>query len=168
MAQQVVSARLEGVSEALMALKSLEYKAKRRVVTAAVRAGLKVARREARMRVPVISGVLKKSIRTSVRLNRKTGTVMGKVEVGKSTKAMKKKGMSAYYAHMVHGGTKPHKITVYRGAMNTPTGIYDRVDHPGSRANPFMEEAGNAAFHEAVREFQKTFRAKLEQEARRA
>lgn len=108
---------------------AMEPKARKRVM----RAGLKIARAEARGLAPVRSGRLKKALSYSVQ----RGGVKGKVKAPK-----------APHAHLVHDGTAAHRIYAktkesarrgwrwYRGSTRRA------VKHPGARSNPFLVEAG--------------------------
>lgn len=47
----------------------------------------------------------------------------------------------AHYAIFVLGGTDPHEIWAKPGsALNTPYGLFRKVNHPGTDANPFMDD----------------------------
>ena len=165
MAETSVTMTVYGIENAKRALASLEHKARRRVVSAGVRAGNKVLRDTARSLAPSRTGTLRKSINSSIKLDRATGIVRGTIYAGKATKAMQKKKQTAYYAHMVHGGTKPHEISVpKRKGMTVGGAVVQRVMHPGSRPNPWMERAAQTAFQRAVEAFRKAFGDKLRAE----
>lgn len=82
-------------------LQTLPVKVERNILRAALRAGASEYKRMVQANVPVVHGVLRKSVRVTTRL--KNGTVTASVKIGN--------GM-AYYAHMVEYGTKPHLISV--------------------------------------------------------
>ena len=82
-------------------LQQLPVKVERNIMRGALRAGANVYKRLVQARVPVVHGVLRKSVRVSTRSKR--GTVTASVKIG---------GSMAYYAHMVEFGTKPHLIKV--------------------------------------------------------
>jgi HK97 gp10 family phage protein len=73
-------------------------------------------------------GNLRQSIRAQM-----TGPLSGKVEVG------------AEYGIFVHEGTRPHTIEVVnrRALANKRTGQFfgRKVNHPGTKANPFLQLA---------------------------
>ncbi len=47
----------------------------------------------------------------------------------------------APYAKFVHGGTKPHKIQAKnKRALRTPFGARKSVNHPGTKAQPYLED----------------------------
>jgi HK97 gp10 family phage protein len=185
-----VDIRIEGVSRAVANLDTLEYNARRRVVSAAVRAANAVVVRAARVNAPKRSGALSASIRGSLKLDRSTGSLIGTVAF-KSTKAQKRKGMDAFYAHMVIGGTKAHQIptahaaarmrkekygggadmryAANRGARARRYAafegrVFSRVQHPGIKPNPFMERTAKATFAAAVGAFTAKFAASMDAE----
>ena len=47
-----------------------------------------------------------------------------------------------YYAKWVYYGTRPHTIKPKRKkALKTPYGVYKKVKHPGTKPNPYLENA---------------------------
>lgn len=160
-----MSVRVEGLEQAQTALKRLEYNARRRVVSAGVRAANAEAVKRARSAAPVDQGNLRRQIRASVRIDRKSGKVIGRVRP-KATKTEKGKGHSkaAAYLHLVIRGTKPHGIG---GPVVIGGQIVSRVQHPGARPNPFMDRAAQAAFTPSVAAFTRKFREKMEAETKK-
>lgn len=158
--------RVRGVAEAMGALRSLERKAKRRVVTKAVRAGAKVQRNTARSRVPVDTGQLKKQLRTSVKRDKGRGTVTATLKV-KRTKGQKRKGVTgrSHVIRFLTEGVPPHVIPG-PSRLGANTWVRD-VQHPGIQPNPFMERAANASAHTATQDFTKVFGRAIEAEARK-
>lgn len=48
------------------------------------------------------------------------------------------------YARFVHDGTKPHEIRPKnKKALKTPFGVRKKVNHPGTKANPYLQNAVN-------------------------
>ena len=48
----------------------------------------------------------------------------------------------APYAIFVHEGTKPHEIRPKnKQALKTPFGVRKKVNHPGTKANPYLKKA---------------------------
>lgn len=90
------------------------------------------AMREAPVNKQSGGGNLRQSIRASM-----TGALSGVVEVG------------VQYATYVHDGTRPHIIEVRNKKVlaNSRTGqVFGRkVNHPGTRANPFLQRAVDQA-----------------------
>lgn len=158
-----VQVRIEGATVADKTLRDIEFAARRRVVSAAVRAGNAVIIREARNLAPVRTGNLRRQIRGTVKMDRVSGRVYGYVRA-RATKAQRTKGVqsAARYAHLVVAGTKPHEIPARpRGAMQLPGGFFTRVMHPGARPRPFMEQAASNVFSDAVRAFDFKFSERL-------
>jgi len=162
--EQTVSMRVRGIEKAMHNLRTLEYRAQRRVVMASVRAANQALVKVSRGYAPRLSGAMAKGIRGSARLDRARGAVVGKVRV-KATKSMRRKGQNPYYAHMVIGGTKPHVIPKRpRGVVAFGGRVYRTVHHPGSKGNDFFERAARVAFPQAVDKFEKKLGQALEKE----
>jgi len=94
---------VKGAQEVQAELLAYPAKVEAKVVRAALAAGARVVRDTAKGEVPTRSGKLAKSIR--VKSSTKNGRATAGVRVGNL-----KQGV--FYAHMVLGGTKPHKISV--------------------------------------------------------
>lgn len=124
---------IKGAAALSKALSELPYKLEARILRGAVRAGAKPVLDEAQERVPVKKGRLKDTLRISTKAKR--GQVKASVVAGD-----KKKG-GVYYAHMVEGGTKAHKIKARKKSLSIG-GVFARsVNHPGSKPRPFMGPA---------------------------
>ena len=81
---------------------------------------------EAKKVAPVVTRNLKNDIKVYPKF------LQDAVEIGNSS--------IAPYAKFVHYGTKPHIIKPKRKkALKTPYGVYKRVKHPGTKANPYLE-----------------------------
>jgi HK97 gp10 family phage protein len=160
---------VEGLERAKRALEALEYKARRRVCQGAVRTAAAEIRNNVKALTPVRTGHLRGQFRLSIRLNRQTGAVAGVIKP-KPTKAQKKRGQAHAnkYLHLVVAGTKPHVIKP-RDAKAVAFGGVAReaVQHPGSRANPFMDRAYRQSSAPAIATFTRAFGTKLEAEARK-
>jgi HK97 gp10 family phage protein len=164
MSEVVVSINVRGIEQALANLRTLEFAARRRVVSAAVRAANAVVVKAAKLHAPRRTGAMADSIRGSLKLDRMTGTVVGSIKF-KSSKAQKKKGRDAYYAHMVIGGTRPHEIPKFEKRYAVFGGrVFSRVQHPGIKPNPFMERVAESSFKPAVAAFEKRFATGMETE----
>lgn len=123
----------------------------------------------------VTRGNLQRSVR-AVRAKPRYGiaVVVGPIE-------SKKLGFNPYYRHIVVGGSKPHLIlpkkrgsrsigSLRDAALKIANGEYVKaVQHPGARANPFIERARSAAEqagHErAERSIFKSLERKAKEEA---
>lgn len=99
----------------------------------------------------VTRGNLQRSVRAvRIRPRYGIGVVVGPIE-------SKRLGTNPYYRHMVVGGTKPHLIlpkkrgsrsigAIREAALKIANGQYVKaVQHPGAKANPFIERARPAA-----------------------
>lgn len=66
--------------------------------------------------------------------------------------------VGAAYAVYVHEGTRPHVIVATRAKvlMNRRTGqvFGKRVNHPGTRANPFLQRAADQSQSDIIQEFE--------------
>jgi len=174
---------------------ALDMKARRRVVSYAVRAGNKVLLKAAREMAPYATGALSASIYSSLKYHSATGRVVGSVKPGKLTKSKAKKfGMDQRipYWQFVIKGTPPHDIPagfesfksrymakrpdagdsqMWSDINNKKRAIaiagkpLSGVLHPGSRPRPFMVAAINAVRQNAVDDFQQAFADKFNEEA---
>ena len=163
-----VTTTITGIRASNEALRQLEFAARRRVVSAAIRAGASVVQDAARQRAPVgLTGNLRRQLRTSVKMDRSTGTVSATI-AGRATKANKAKGQVAWYTRLVIGGTKPHMIRpVLAGGLSIGDGVYGSALHPGAKPNPFMEQAADSVAAAAVQAFDARFFEKMEEEIAR-
>jgi HK97 gp10 family phage protein len=89
----------------------------------------------AKQRVPVRTGNLKKTIKSSF----DRGTATGYVKAGKYLGSQS----GGYpYAHLVEFGTKPHTIVAKNAkALSIRGGFIEQVNHPGAQEHPFMRPA---------------------------
>lgn len=160
-----VSIHIEGATVAVQSLKDLEFAARRRVVSAAVRASNRAIVAEAKKLAPVGTGLLRKQIRGTVQMDRSSGRVYGYVRARAST-AQKTKGVTnaARYVHLVVGGAKAHAIERKDKNLAVGTGFFTRVWHPGIKPRPFMEQAASAAFGQAISDFSEKFEEALVKE----
>lgn len=126
--------QVKGLSELQKALDTLPTKIQNNIMRGALRAGSKLIKNEAAARVPVESGLLSSSLRISTR--NRDGKVQASVSVGGATK---KGAIIARHAHLVEFGTKPHIIEAKPG-KTLAIGV-SRVNHPGSKPQPFMRPA---------------------------
>lgn len=136
---------------------------------------LKAAKREA----PKDKGVLRLSLRAKVGTSGDTVWAIIGPRRGRFSRTVKKKKreVDAFYAHMVEGGTKRHRIPRTAGkdpnrkrfmrfVVGGETVVASVVSHPGTRAQPFLQKAGRAGFTRAKREFTVRFRSELEKAVR--
>lgn len=148
---------IRGAEYADKTLRDLGYKIARRITTNATRAGTNVIRDIARKMAPVDTGLLRKRIGSSVKVNRVSGTAIGTVK-GRRTKGQRKKGEAHTnrYLHLVVAGTKAHDIepSEEKKSIRVNGKPYEKVRHPGSRANPFMDRAARIGFRPSLVAFE--------------
>lgn len=121
-------------------LQQLPVKVEKNILRAALRAGANEFRKEARQKVPVDDGDLKRSIRVTTRTKR--GTVYAALKVG---------GRLAPHAHLVEFGTKAHKIKPRKQqALAFGGTLAHEVDHPGARPQPFMRPTFDGGTSSAI------------------
>lgn len=132
-------------------LQTLPAKVEANIMRSALRAGAKVYLAEVKQRIPVDSGALRDSARITTRSRK--GQVSASVKVGSS---------NVWYAHLVEFATRPHTIKAKPGhALNVNGRELKRVEHPGTRPQPFMRPAADAAFSAAVQAVQAQVRRRL-------
>jgi len=129
--------------ELLAALVRLERVAKKRVASKVVRRAAAPIRADAKTRVPVKTGDLKRSIRTYVKVGRYA--ISGKVE------------SRLPYAHLVELGTKPH----YQTRKLKHEKKKRAVKHPGAKPKPFLRPAFDSRKEESVGIAKKTLREEI-------
>ena len=151
-----VTVELKGVRSTYETLKDMEFKIVRKILQSAVRAGMAEIRTTARKLAPVETGLLRKQLTSSAKTDRVTGTVVGTLKP-KRTKAARAKGKahSGRYLHLVVGGTKEHGISAARFKGQ----YYSRVQHPGAKPQPFMDQAVSISYRAALI----SFNAKLDE-----
>jgi HK97 gp10 family phage protein len=142
---------VEGLAALEQALTQLPEKIERNVIRGALRAGSKVFLQEARRRVPIKTGALRKSIRISVRRTR-SGLVA-------YTKAGDKE---AFYAQLVEFGTTAHFIKPSKAkALDVGGSLREIVRHPGSGPKPYMRPAFDIGARPAVLAYAAYIRRRL-------
>lgn len=129
---------VKGAQEVQAQLLAYPAKVEAKVVRASLAAGARVIRDIARAEVPRRKGLLAGSIRVKSRV--KNGQATAGVRVGNL-----KTGV--FYAHMVLGGTRAHRITVRKakslrlGGLTANVVTRKSVQHPGAKANNFMDRS---------------------------
>lgn len=99
----------------------------------AVRAGGAVAVKAIRARAPRDKGNLARSIAQVVKTQGRRGEITS--TIGPRDRVMGDGSNPGKYGHLVEFGTQPHVIT---GRLTFDGRTYQRVQHPGARARPFM------------------------------
>jgi len=155
---------VKGLKELNDALDQFPEKLQRNVLRGAIRAALKIILDDAAARVSVISGLLKKSLRISVRIV--DGNVVGTLKAGGGVNVKtgdKKNRRVAFYAHMVEFGTAAHVIRAIRAKALSIGGYFARdISHPGAQEKPFMRPAIAAKTAAATEAFADYVRVRLD------
>lgn len=149
---------MKGLDELESQLAEIPSKVSKRIIRSALAYAGKPIRKTARAKVPARSGTLKRSIKSAVFIGKGYTDNVAKLIVGTF------KGGTAYYAHMIHEGTKPHDIpakTTGRGESKRLNRVkvkfggkvYSRVRHPGIKSNPFLLSAFEQEHQNALNAF---------------
>ena len=130
-ARQGVTVQLDP-RDLLKQLQRLDKITKAKIARKVLRSSSRPILNDAKMRVPVDTGTLKRSlrIRTKVNVRGASATV----------------GSSTTYAHLVELGTKPHSMT----RRNRGGTFKHRRNHPGAQPKPFLRPAFDSKQQEAV------------------
>ena len=129
--------------ELVAALLRLEKVAKKRIATKVIRRASAPIRADAKRRVPVRTGDLKRSIRTYTKFRRYS--ISGAVE------------SRLPYAHLVELGTKPH----YQTRKLKHEKKKRAVKHPGAKPKPFLRPAFDSKKDEATTNARETLRSEI-------
>lgn len=155
---------VSGLADLQKALDQLPVKIERNIMRGAMRAGSKVMAEEAKQQVPVDSGDLRNSIKVTTRARR--GQVSATVRAGDK---------KAFYAHMVEFGTAAHLIpkpsrkkSSERIALFFGGKVVSKVQHPGTRPQPFMRPAFDKSTQAAIAAMAEYVRTRLAKEAAKA
>ncbi len=186
--------KIEGDKELRRLLTGWTPVQQRRITRPGIAKASRVVSRAVKEAAPVESGLLKRSIGVKMVTYKNTGTVVGIVGprrgykrivavVDGRTQAFTRANVErlgsrgprrlawrdpAKYAHLVHGGTAPHRIAriATQRRREGPPRPYV-VNHPGAKANPFLRRAWFASMPEARAVMVKSIRQNLVKEARR-
>lgn len=143
---------VSGVEEVERNLLEFPVKVELKVIRGGLRTMANVVKKAIAPMVPVGKSIAHKGATSDlagtlkVKSKKKGKTVDYRVTIGDKSRGV-------FYAHMVLGGTKPHLIRARpHGALVLAGGlIMKKVQHPGSRANPFMERGINASKDAAIK-----------------
>lgn len=159
-----IKAQVTGDLELAAILRDLAPKMQRRTLRAGVAAGARTIARAAKSAAPVgATGALKRAMASKVKTY-KNGNVAGIIGARKGLK-VDKRGVKAAgrqvaasrYLHLVEKGTAAHAIR--RGDS------HGMIQHPGAKANPFLEQAAQAALPAAGAKIAEKCKDFLEREA---
>ena len=121
-------------------LQQLPAKIEKNILRAALRAGANEYKAIAKPLIPVDQGDLRSSLRVTTRV--KKGTVYASLKVG---------GRKAPHAHLVEFDTDPHKIKPKeKKALSFGGKAARAVDHPGTKAQPFMRPTADKGPKSAI------------------
>jgi len=165
----VLDVKVKGLSELLKYLDQVPVNIERNIVRAGLLAGAKQIAAEAKAivrREAYQSGELEDSIRSVTFGKYRRGALRGlPVAVvaagGKVRNVPGKK--TAFYAHMLEGGTRPHVIKARAGGTLSVFGRrMKRVNHPGIQGLRFMARAGDTQQRAATDAFAARMAHRLE------
>lgn len=149
-----------GLAELERRLRAAPEAIERKFGRTALAAAARVVRDEARQCVPVDSGALRDSVRTSSRAGKGTAGPSVQVKAGGRVR-----GKSVRHAHLVEFGTAPHEIRPKGAKSLFIAGVMRTlVKHPGARARPFLRPALDAKGDEATAAFAANLRGRLDKE----
>jgi hypothetical protein len=134
---------VHGAETELRRLEEFPAKVEANVARGAVRAAAKVMHGLILGLTPIRSGKLASTVRLSTRKDGKI--VKGAAKVGNRARGI-------YWGGFVMGGTKPHLIKPsVKSALNIGGVLRRVVRHPGTKAQPFVEQADRAGRERAIR-----------------
>lgn len=161
----------KGLAELNQTLQDLPAKIERTVLRGGLRAGADLIAEEAvrlcpeappnmtAVKLGATRGELKRSIKVTVRVRRKTGWLNAKITAGNKV---------AWYAHLVEFGAARHWIKPKSRKSLFLAGLFKEViDHPGARPKPFMRPAFDAKHPAAVAAMADYIRARLPRELKK-
>jgi HK97 gp10 family phage protein len=136
-----VKVRLDGVKRLQKKLAELPRSARGKISRRAVNAGSLIVLQSARRKVPTRSKVTKKSLGRKGKTGKKGYfSVVGPRHGFKVVNNTGQTYDPAKMAHLIEGGTRPHKIVI-RSRFGKPLATPQTINHPGSRAQPFVRPA---------------------------
>lgn len=152
---------VEGLARLERDLLKLGDKMAKKVTRKAMTKARKVVVSDAKSRVPIRHGELKKSLGAK-RITRSRSQTLTDIIGARSRPSTVngKRVNPAFYAHLVEFGTKPHRITAKGGGLLNISGIGPRpsVEHPGAKPQPFMRPGWRAKRRQALRTFETEYR----------
>lgn len=136
----------EGFGALAKNFRRMDTKAATRVVRNSLRSGGNIIKKEADRTAPQDHGPLSRSHGARVKIYPNRGIAVAVVgpKHGFVVQVGGRKQVPANYAHLVHGGVRPHKISSRKpSGMLSINGRLVRgpVDHPGHDAEPYLKDA---------------------------
>lgn len=154
--------KLKGGKKLAATLKLLDLKTERKFGMQALRAGARVIIKDARKRVPVKTGLLRRrGFITKAAKGRRNEIVL--------TLGTRGGKNAPWYAHLIEFGTKPRTIKARKAVLVNPESgqVFGKtVEHPGTRAKPFFRPALDENKTEVLEAIGKKLFDLLEKEAR--
>lgn len=153
MAGVKIDVKLEGFDEVRRRLADYPARVRNNIMRSGVNRALAVLRKGAKVRVPVKTGALRAAMRTTTRILNGSD-VVGRLVAGGAVRGKGKlAGRQVWYAHIVEGGSAPHKI--FRERV-TPTGgrYIQQINHPGARPRGFLARTATQDLPAASRAFE--------------
>lgn len=157
----LIGVDIKGLAELERDLLKLGDKMAKSVTRKAMSKARKVVVKEARNRVPVRHGALKKSIGAKRITRSRTQSLTDIIGARSRPSTVNgKKVNPAMYAHLVEFGTKPHAIKPKGGGLLRVPGVgaVASVNHPGARPQPFMRPAWMSKRNTTLRTFINEYR----------
>lgn len=133
-----VSVDVRGVKEVQRSLDRVSGAPMKRTLQRATNASAKFLKPLVQAESPRKTGKLRKSISA------------GQAKRGRPASIVKARPKIAFYRHMVMGGTKPHRIRFPDQKRAGVPKSQGNIQHPGARANPFIDRVAQRYHREAV------------------
>ena len=143
--------KIDGMRSIVRGLSKIDSRIRNRTIGSAIKKASKPLVMETKARAPVESGLLRASIGTTFKVNKRKGigvaktgprNMKGSKRQAKGSTAAKRSRNPVHYAYLIEFGTKPHKVPYtlvggggFRKVVPIP------FDHPGTPPNPFMRRA---------------------------
>ena len=164
--------QIQGFAELDKFLKQFPAKIEGNIVRASLNAANKVIADEARLRAPVDDGDLRKSIRVSSRIFKRSGDIVSLVRAGNK---------KAFYAKFIEYGTARYFTGKGTGSVKGPYVIrpktkkslfflgqaVEQVVHEGIKPRPFMRPAFDSKKDEAIQAFARKMKQRIDKEFRK-
>jgi HK97 gp10 family phage protein len=141
---------VRGVEEAMRLLSKVEGAPLKKTLQKATNASAKFLKPKVQAAAPRKTGKLRKSISA------------GQAKRDRPSSIVKARPKVAFYRHMVMGGTKAHRIRFpdqKRAGVSKSAG---NIQHPGSKAQPFIERTSEQYRVPAVNEALKVIKQELD------
>lgn len=150
----MADANVKGLAELQAFLSQLPAKVEANIMRGALRQGANVVKTEAQANVPEKTGQLKAGLKVSTRNRR-----------GVVTASVKATGKHGFLARWIEFGTAAHFIKPKTAKSLFFAGLFSNgIQHPGSRAKPFMRPALDSQAQAALLAVGETIKKRLTKE----